>query len=126
MPTPDPDKTLSDIINELRQSLDQKGREAINNFLNLEEDIVSRYRDQLGDVLEKQDEVRKEFGRLVAQTIADTSKLHQEYRKSIRDGHDALIDGHLEMVRHMRESLKPRSPGGARTRQRRPSAAEKS
>jgi len=125
MAKPDPDKTLSDIIDDLRQSLDHRGREAITGFLNLEEEIVSRYRDRLGDVLEKQDEVRREFGRLVAQTIADTSKLHQEYRKSIRESHDALIDGHLQLVRHMRESLKPRPPAGGQPRPRRPPTAEK-
>lgn len=126
MPNPDPDKTLSDIINELRQSLDQRGREAMVGFLTLEEDIVRRYRDQLGDVLEKQDEVGKEFGRLVVQTIADTAKLHQEYRKSLRAGHDALLEGHLELVRQMRESFKSRPPGGGRPGRQRPPTAEKS
>ncbi len=110
MPKPDPNKTLSDIIDDLRQSLDERGREAITGFLSLEEEIlVSRDRDQLGDVPQAgrgPQGVRQAGGA----DACRASKLHQDLQEHSR--RPRRPDRRAPpVVRHMRESLKPRPPG---------------
>jgi hypothetical protein len=107
------DSKLRGIIEELMERLDTNGREALGAYLELQEQMVGKYKDNLGALLDKHAEVQREFVRLVSTAFVDGSQLGTHYRKTVREGHDALIDAHLQFVRHVRSELS--KPRGART-----------
>ncbi len=105
--------TFKGIFDDVVEKLDTDGRDALDTFLELEEQMVGKYQDHLDSLLEKQAEVHKEFTRLVSTAFSNSSQLHSHYRKSVRDSHDTLIKAHLDLVRRLRSNLTPSKPAPA-------------
>ena len=107
--------SLKTILDELFDKLKTDGRDALDKFLELEQEMVGRYQDHLASLARNHEEFQRDFVRMATSAFRNSAEMQAHFRKSMIATQDTLLESHLRFVRHLRESLNktrpPEEPG---------------
>ena len=109
----DATQTLKDLIDGLLGNLDAKSREALDRYLQIEQEFVSRQQDHVTTFLDMQADAHREFVRMVSSAFASASEMHNHHRAHVREAQKAFTEAHLRFVQHMRDMLRTPPPAAA-------------